>query len=389
MPIIGLTDRQSSFKEIGRLRLGIPKKDALISGPKEIGYFRPDFRPDAMDAAKLFTDIYGATPDRIDIRLPFAEISRCWDAFYMAYNKTGLLGMSDGVKWLYLRHNQTGELLVKDGAPANSDSLPIDVNGFPYMPFDKTIPVYSYQNKKGQDVAVYAKPEGLLKVLIPGLKRAAFVTVITHSIYNIIHLTEQLAGVAEIAKNIGMTLPLVPMILTRRKETISVSINGKKAMQEHYLLNIEIDPAWMEAHYKYLDGVLPGALQTGKAIAALPAYIPTVQEVTEDEDGEEIQTGSDRDMDDEELDQHMRAEHGEESQAKRDITADLAHLSGVCNSEGVAYILFSEQVLRQLSDDLSKALAKNGLTDEQKAEYQRKQSAIGEILEWHKSNSAG
>lgn len=71
----------------------------------------------------------------------------------------------------------------------------------------------------------------------------------------------------------------------------------------------------------------------------------------------------------------------------RDITVDLAHLAGVCNSDGIAYIMLDREKLAGMSIGIGKALAKNGLTDEQKAEYQRKQSAIGEILEWHKSNS--
>lgn len=271
MPIIGLTDRSASFKELGRLRLGIPKDQAAQSGPKEIGYFRPDFRPDAMDAAQVFSQVYGAKPTQVNVRLPFKEIARCWDAHYMVYNKTGLLGMADGERWLYLRHNQTGALLVKDGIPENSADKPVDSNGMPYMPFDKRKPVYSYKSSKGQDVAVFAKPEGRLKVLIPELKRAAFVTVITHSIYNVLRLSEQLAGIDQLAANVGMSLPLVPMVLSRRKELISVSIDGKKAMQEHYLLNIEIDPTWMEAQFKYLSGVVPGALPVLTAVQLLPS----------------------------------------------------------------------------------------------------------------------
>lgn len=237
MPIIGLTDRSPSFKELGRLRLGIPKNEAAVSGPREISYFRPDFRPDAGEAVEQFTAIYGTKPTRINVRFPFPQIERVWDAFYMCYNKSGLLGMSDGQKWLYLRNNQTGELLVKDGFPTHTENLPVDSNGLPYLPFDKKIPVYSYKSKKGEDVAVYAKPEGRLKILVPELKQAAYMTVITHSVYNVMRISEQLAGIEQLARNAGMSLPLVPVVLSRRKEMISVTIDGKKAMQDHYLLN--------------------------------------------------------------------------------------------------------------------------------------------------------
>jgi hypothetical protein len=294
MAITGLTDRSPSFKEIGRLRLGIPKSDMAkdASGPKEIPYFRPDFRPDAADSFAAFLAIYGEQPTEIHIRLPFPQIDRCWDAFYEVYNTAGMLGMADGSRWLYLRHNKTGELLVKDGMPIHAQGLPVDENGMAYLPFDKNTPVYSYKSKKGEDVAVYAKPTGRLKVLIPELKRAVFIQVITHSTYNCRKISSQLAGIEIIAQNAGMTLPMVPMVLSRRKELISVSINGKKSMQEHYLLNIEIDPNWMEAQFKYLDALMPGITPTlrmqlpqGEELEPEDVEEPTI------ENGEEIDRG--------------------------------------------------------------------------------------------------
>ncbi len=282
MPIIGLTDRSPSFKEAGRLRLGIPKSEMKNKGPQEISYFRADFRPDAQDAAELFKSVYTDKPTRINARIPFPQIERCWDAYYMVYNKSGLLGMSDGIKWIYLRHNQTGEILAKDGFPTKPEGLPVDSNGLPYLPFDKSIPVYSYQSSKGETIAVYAKPEGRLKILVPELKQAAYLVVITHSIYNVIRLSEQLAAIEQIAKNSGMPLPMIPLVLSRRKESISVSINGQKTMQEHYLLNIEIDPAWMEAQWKFINTILPG---TQPALFQLPE--PTPADLSENETGEE------------------------------------------------------------------------------------------------------
>jgi hypothetical protein len=259
MPIVGLTDRSPSFKEIGRLRLGIPKSEAQVSGPKEIGWFRADFRPDAQDALALFITEYGQQPTSIHFRLPFAEINRCWDAMYEVYNKFGMLGMSDGRRWLYLRHNKTGELLVKDGVPTHAEGTKVNEDGEVYLPFEPKVPVYSYTSQKGKEVKVYARPTGRLRILIPELKRAAYVQIITNSLYNCIHLSEQLAGVAEIAKSVGMNITQVPMTITRRKETISVSYDGHKQMQERYLLNIEIDQRWMEAQFNYQNTLMPGA----------------------------------------------------------------------------------------------------------------------------------
>ena len=307
MPIYGLTDRTPSFKEIARLRLGIPKSEAAASGPKEISYFRCDFRPDALDAQALFIATYGTQPTSINFRLPFPDISRCWDANYETYNKFGMLGLADGRRWLYLRHNKTGELLVKDGVPTHTEGTKVDEStGEVYLPFDPKVAVYSYTSKKGEEVKVYARPTGRLRILIPELKRAAYVQIITNSLYNCIHLSEQLAGVAEIAKNAGMSLPQVPMTITRRKESISVSFNGHKQMQEHYLLNIEIDPRWMEAQFAYMNALMPGTtipaplqLMTGAA----PKITLTPEDLSEnaasdaddpfiDEDDQQAQFGN-------------------------------------------------------------------------------------------------
>lgn len=382
MPIIGLTDRTPSFKEIGRLRLGIPKSQALVSGPKEIAHFRPDFRPDAMSAAAVFTEIYGTTPTEIHIRLPFTDISRCWDAFYMVYNKTGLLGMADGQKWLYLR-DQTGRLKVKDGhVSLADDDLPVDQYGVPYMPFDKNIPVYSYTNAKGAEVAVYAKPEGRLKVLIPELKRAAFVTVITHSVYNVMKISEQLAGIEQVAKSAGLSLPLVPMILSRRKEVISVSINGKKALQEHYLLNIEIDPTWMEAQFKYLDTVMPGIL-TAPAMLNLPE-LPTPAEVAEiDEPEQEIEPGDWP----EEGDPAWKAGITEltEAQEPPKSAMSLETAESVVNSKSVRYGDMDSKTLQDHIKWIDKALKDPKTPPEHIEELEYKLDAIKTILA-HRSN---
>lgn len=276
-PIAGLTDRSPSFKEIGRLRLGIPKSEAAVSGPKEIGWFRADFRPDAQDALVEFIKAYKEKPTEIHFRLPFAEINRCWDANYEVYNKFGMLGMADGKRWMYLRHNKTGELLVKDGVPTHADGTKVNEDGEVYLPFDPKVPVYSYTSKKGEEVKVYARPTGRLRILIPELKRAAYVQIITNSLYNCIHLSEQLAGVAEIAKSVGMSLPQVPLTITRRKESISVTFNGHKQMQEHYLLNIEIDPRWMEAQFAYMNALMPGT--AAKALPELGAGAAPLQRV--------------------------------------------------------------------------------------------------------------
>src|SRR3990172_724240 len=111
MPIIGLTTGTPSFREIGRLRKGAPKSEGL----KDLLYFRPDFRPNEPEASARFLEAYTDKPTKIEARLAFDQIELCWDANWEVYNTRGMLGMADGQKWIYLRSNHNGDLLVRDG----------------------------------------------------------------------------------------------------------------------------------------------------------------------------------------------------------------------------------------------------------------------------------
>ena len=276
MSIPGLTDRSKSFKEIGRLRKGAAKDPTNSHwSPSDLKYFRPDFRPDEQVAAQRFYSVYGNQPTRINIRMAFPEISRCWDAFFTCYNTTGMLGQAGGVPgreglwWIYLRDNKTGNIVVKDA--------------FPELPFDPAVPVYSYKNKKGEDVAVFARWEGKLKVLIPELQLVNYVTLISHAWYDIARISEQLDGIAEIAGRIGLSLPLVPLVLTRRLESVPGTIGGKKVKQEKWVINIDIREDWAAAQFSLLDSIQPGALlPTPQEFPALPHGAP-IEDEWEDE----------------------------------------------------------------------------------------------------------
>lgn len=280
MPIPGLTDRTPSFKEIGRLRKGAAKQpDNVKWHPSDLEYFRPDFRPDLgkaeQDAVERFKAVYGEKPQRIDVRLAFPEIVRCWDAFFMVYNTAGLLGQAGGIEgreglwWIYLRSNKTGEILVQNGEPEKA--------------FDPTVPVYAYKNLKGVDVAVFAKPEGRLKLLVPEMRLANYMQLITHSWYDISNISQELAAIDHLAKSMGMTLPMVPLVLSRRMENISVSIGGKKRMDKRSLIHLDVSPVWAAAQFQVLDNMLPGGVRE------LPALPPGVVEEPEEEDEAEEQ----------------------------------------------------------------------------------------------------
>lgn len=265
MAIFSSETRISSFMEIGRIRKGAPKSEGL----KDLEHFRVDFRPDQEDAARAFRSVYGDAPTSINVRLAFPQVDRCWMCYFMVYNTSGLLGKAgiipgqDGLWWLYLRSHKTGELLVKDGfKPGTSEQLP----------FDPSIPVYSYKSKKtGEDVPVYAKPEGRLFVMVPELRRINFVTLLTHSWYDCARLDGQLHDIQEVAERMGLSLPAVPLRLVRRKEIISIAHDGKKRMAEKWLIHLDVDQDWSAAQFKLLDQIKPGAaLPAPRPLPALP-----------------------------------------------------------------------------------------------------------------------
>lgn len=282
MPIPGLTDATASFKEIGRIRKGAPKDQGL----KDLRHFRWDLRPDeAPRYLDTLLSVYGGQPTRINIRIPFKDITRCWDANYMVYNTSGLLGQAggldgqEGLFWQYLRDNKSGALIVRNWRREDS--------GEP-MVFDPAIPVYSYRSKKsGQDVPVFAKPEGRLKVILPLLRVMNYFTLVTHSVYDIANISRELTGIAEIAEGMGMSLPQVPLILSRRMDTVSVAIDGKKHMEEKSLVHIDIDPTWSGPAFDLLNALVPGAALPERQVIELPA-LPAG--VADDESEDELET---------------------------------------------------------------------------------------------------
>jgi hypothetical protein len=267
-PIAGLTDRAPSFREIARLRKGSPKSQGL----KDLTYFRPDFRPDEKAAAATFKQYYGDQPTMINVRLAFPTVEQNWDASLEAYNTTGLLAKTDGVKFIYLRDNKTGRVIVRDGEPE--------------IDFDPTMPIYSYwSEKKKQDIPVFARPIGRLKVLIPELRVLNYVTLITHSWYDCGRISEQLHAIAMVAQNVGMPLTMVPLVLTRRPEQVPCSTgDGGRVMKTMSLVNIDVRPDWAESQFKLLDSIMPGkALPAGQVFPELPTGVPDEDEEQEEE----------------------------------------------------------------------------------------------------------
>lgn len=299
MPIKGLTDRGLSFPEIGQIRKGIKveqkKGNKTIKVPKDLDYFRVEFDEREKTAAAKFVQVYGNEPREINIILPFDEIERMWDAWLEAYTAGRMVARSDGEKFTYWIDTETG--------------LPKVKNGEPFTPYKPGQPV----GKDYQGKPVFANPVGRLKLIIPELGRAAYLTMHTTSIHDIANLSMQLAAFKQINNGI---IKGIPLVLRRRPKMISIpKDDGQRVRMQKWLLSIEADPNWVKAKLTEVKHLaLPG-----NGMALLP-------------DGEEIEG------DVLELDEDVEQMH-------------LMHLETalqVQNSDGVPYGDLESEKLRHM-----------------------------------------
>lgn len=253
MAIKGLTDRGLSFPEIGQVRKGGKKTDPRKPGP-DLQYFRVVFAEQEAEAQAEFERIYGTQPAEIKIILPFNEIERMWDAWLEAYTAGRMVARADGEYFLYLVDTETGKILVKNG---------IDVQTGQPRPY-LDAPVGWYTTQAGKKEAIWCKPTGRLKVIVPELQRAAYLTVMTTSIYDIANLSDQLRAFQTIN---GGQLAGIPLMLRRRPRSISTpNADGSRARRVKWLLSIEADPEWVKAR---LMATKQAALP-GNGLALLP-----------------------------------------------------------------------------------------------------------------------
>ena len=233
MPIIGMTDRGLAFPEIGRIRKGAPKPESGNKPGKDLEYFRFDLDARIQEEVEpILLEAFGPDPKAIDILLPFNTVDENFDAWREAYLGGGMVHKCDGQRVWY-------ELDVANGAPRV-------MNGEPHITHDPKLPILTYRTQKGEEAELYCKPHGRLKVIIPQLRRGAFLTAITNSIYDCINLSQQLRAIEEL----NGKLSGIPLILSRRPVQISAPYGSgvtKRTRVTKWLLAVEVNPKWMEA----------------------------------------------------------------------------------------------------------------------------------------------
>ena len=278
MPIKGLTDRKLSFPEIGQIRKGAPKGERKPG--QDLKYFRVTFDEQEDKAAERFAGIYGDQPAAIRIILPFNDIDRMWDAWLEAYTAGRMVARSDGENVVYQVNTATGEIVVQNG---------IDVETGQPRPH----PVNNVAGADYQGKDVMYKTSGRLKVIIPELMRAAYMTVLTTSKNDIANISAQLKAFKEL--NDGQ-IAGIPLYLRRRPKKVSVpKDDGKRVRKEMWLLSIEADPEWVKAKLQQVKQLaLP---DNGMEMLPEPEVIPEVIVDVEEIDVDEVDDGFDAALD--------------------------------------------------------------------------------------------
>lgn len=246
-PIRGLSDRGLSFPEIGSIRKGAKKGENRPGA--DLTYFRVEFDELEVKAAEAFRAAYKDQPRAIRIILPFNEIERMWDPWLEAYTAGRMIARSDGEFITYMLDDESN-LIVHNGMDKSGDKVPHPANGI------------AGKDYKGN--VVKFKPTGRLKVMVPELARAAYLTVMTTSTHDIMNISSQLAAFKEL--NNGQ-LAGIPFILRRRPKSVSTpSENGQRVRRVKSLISIEVDPDWAKAKFGQLNALaLPSGFESQPA----------------------------------------------------------------------------------------------------------------------------
>jgi hypothetical protein len=222
MPIIGLTDREASFPMIGKLRKGSPKQ-VLDSGKeiqgKDLDYFRLDTQRNT--AIDVFQKAYGDTPTEIQCWLPYADVDQNFQTWMEEWKGGGLVRRCD---------RETQVVWMENNQYKNGEKPCVKECG--------------------------CKPSGRLKIIIREFLLAGivgFIEVETHSIHDVMVLTENLNAAYKLRPN----LCGIPFVLRRSPREISTPVNGKRMRKTMHMLSIEPDAAWVQ---KQLQGMYRTAM---------------------------------------------------------------------------------------------------------------------------------
>lgn len=347
MGIKGLTDRGQAFPQIGNIRKG--DANGKNGAPRDLQYFRVEFDEREKTAADAFNKAYLPQPTEINIFLPFNEIERCWDAWCEAYTAGRMVARSDGEYFLYLVDLKTGAMIVRDGVREDGQKEP-------------------HREVLGQagKTVIKCRPVGRLKVIIPELRRLAYMVVHTTSVIDIRNLSEQLEAIKQIN---GGQIVGIPLVLKRRPKEISVpNPDGTKRRLTKWMLSIEADPSWVEKKIAQLDRL---ALPEGSRPA-----LPSVAEDTPEDDAIDAETQW----------QDEPEDNGEwaEPEAEEDPAMSYEDACLVQDKRGKFYKDAPDAVLSQIAAGLEIDLQVPGM-DEAVVSLKRQQLEAVTVIQAHRA----
>lgn len=229
MSIKGLTDKGAAFPRIGELRKGDVKPETGNRPGKDLDYFR--FTSDDPATVTAFATAYGSQPRVIRCYLPYRDVESNFQTFMEEWLKGGLVRRCDGEN-----------ILVERNSKGTYDSTPHRCMH-----------------------TCHCKQVGRLSVIVPELRRFAYVLALTSSTWDIVELHSNLTAVFELTGD----LRGIPFILSRKLREVSVPDDkGGRVRREKWLLSIEAAPTWVQAK-----------------IDQLPQFVEPAQLPAPDEDG--------------------------------------------------------------------------------------------------------
>jgi hypothetical protein len=236
-PIYGLTDRGLAFAQIGIIRKGAPKDPGKNQPGRDLEYFRVVFDEAEQTSSAKFAEVYGPQPKLINVLLAFDDIDQIAQFWLEAYTAGRMVARSDGRIYTYKVDTKTGEVVVQNGVNIKTGQPE------PYNPNEPA----GYYMSHGKEEPIWCKGVGRIRVVVPELKRFAYMLLMTTSQHDIMNLSAQLMGIWESNKH---KISGIPLILQRKPRKVSCpdpTDKTKRARRTKWLLSIEPNPLWVES----------------------------------------------------------------------------------------------------------------------------------------------
>lgn len=246
MPISGIGGAE--FPKIGTIRKGDSKESGKPLNKRDLGpVFRVVFNGTderTVEAQERFVARYGSLqPEEIDaiFTVDSPEEGNTWRFWLEAYDKGALVLQTDG-NWIqYQRNRKTGQAVVRNGRDVETEDRVRYGGG----------PAYSYYSQKNKvDVPVYPKAHGYLRILVPALRRLAYLELRTTSFWDCDNIDKNLHAIA----HTHGSLKGIPCIIRRRLTPVSKPLpDGKRFFDDEWLVYVEAAPEWVDDKLAQLE----------------------------------------------------------------------------------------------------------------------------------------